>query len=72
MVSFIHCGVRKEFTGFQSGNKLAVARTTERRWLAISIWVHSDSLIKNLTPLEDEAEIPLLDFPMHAKSQKIH
>ena len=41
-----------------------------RRWLAI--WVHSNSLIKNLTPLEDGAEIRLLSFPMYANSQKIH
>ena len=31
-----------------------------RRWLAIS--VHSNSLIKNLTPLEDDAEICWLNF----------
>ena len=31
-----------------------------RRWLAI--WVHSDSLIKNLTPFEDEAEVRWLNF----------
>ena len=47
--------VRKKFTGFQIGNNLADARTAGRRWLAI--WVHSDSLIKNLTPFEDEAEV---------------
>ena len=41
-----------------------------RRWLAI--WVHSNSLIKNLTPLEDGAEICLLNFPMYANSQTIH
>ena len=40
-----------------------------RRWLAI--WVHSNSLIKNLTPFEDYAEIRFLDFLMHANSQKI-
>ena len=63
--------VRTEFTGFQSGNNLADARTAGRRWLAI--WVHSDSLIKNLTPLENNAEIRLLNFPMYANnSQKIH
>ena len=33
-----------------------------RRWLAI--WVHSNSLIKNLTPFEDDAEIILLNFLM--------
>ena len=31
-----------------------------RSWLAI--WVHSSSLIKNLTPLEDDAKIRLLNF----------
>ena len=39
-----------------------------KRWLAI--WVHSNSLIKNLTPFEDDAEIRLLNF-MYANSQKI-
>ena len=47
-----------------------------RRWLAI--WVHSNSLIKNLTPFEDDTEIRLLDFlysilftRLYANSQKI-
>ena len=40
-----------------------------RRWLAR--WVHSDSLIKNLTPFEDDAEICLLNFLMYPDSQKI-
>ena len=31
-----------------------------RRWLAIC--VHSNSLIKNLTPFEDDAEIRLSNF----------
>ena len=35
-----------------------------RRWLAI--WVHSNSLIKNLTPFEDDAEIRLLNFLMQS------
>ena len=35
-----------------------------RRWLAI--WVHSNSLIKNLTPFEDDAGIPLLNFLMQS------
>ena len=56
--------VRKKFTGFQIGNNLADARTAGRRWLAI--WVHSDSLIKNLTPFEDSAEIRLLNFLMQS------
>ena len=48
----------------KSGNKLADARTVGRRWLAI--WAHSNSLIKNLTPLEDDVGIRLLNFPMYA------
>ena len=56
--------VRKEFTGFQSGNKLADAKTVGRRWPAI--WMHSNSLIENLIPLEDDAGIRLLSFPMYA------
>ena len=43
---------------------LADAGTLGRRWLAI--WVHSHSLIKNLTPLENGAGIRLLNFPMYA------
>ena len=31
-----------------------------RRWLAV--WMHNNSLIKNLTPFEDEAGIRLLNF----------
>ena len=48
----------------KSGNKLADARTVGRRWLAI--WAHSNSLIKNLTPLEDDVGIRLLNFPTYA------
>ena len=40
-----------------------------RRWLAI--WVHSNSLIKDLTPFENDAEICLFNFLMYANSQKI-
>ena len=39
--------------------------------VANNIWVHSNSLIKNLTPFKDDAEIRLLDFLMYANSQKI-
>ena len=56
--------VKKEFTGFQSGNKLADAKTVGRRWPAIL--VHSNSLIENLTPLQDDAGIRLLNFSMYA------
>ena len=30
----------------------------------LAIWVHSDSLIKNLNPFGDYPEIPLLNFLM--------
>ena len=33
-----------------------------RRWLAV--WVHSNSIIKNVTPFKDGAEIRFLDFLM--------
>ena len=58
--------VRKKFTGFQVATSQLMLG---RRWLAI--WVHSNSLIKNLTPFEDDAEIRLLNFLMYANSQKI-
>ena len=48
--------LRKELTGFQVG-------TSQRKsWLAILVC--SNSLIKNLTPFEDDAEIRLLNFLM--------
>ena len=48
--------LRKELTGFQVG-------TSQRKsWLAIL--VRSNSLIKNLTPFEDDAEIRLLNYLM--------
>ena len=57
MISFIHCGNEKRVYRFPRGNKIL-----GRRWLAT--WVHSNSLIKNLTPFEDDAEICLLNFLM--------
>ena len=36
---------------FPSGNKLADARKE------VAIWVHSNSLIKNLIPFQDDAKI---------------
>ena len=57
MISFIHCGNEKRVYRFPRGNKIL-----GRRWLAT--WVHSNSLIKNLTPFEDDAEIGLLNFLM--------
>ena len=53
--------VRKKFTGFQVATSQLMLG---RRWLAI--WVHSNSLIKNLTPLEDDVGIRLLNFPTYA------
>ena len=46
--------VRKELPGFQLATSSLILGN---RWLAI--WVHSNSLIKNLTPFEDDAEISL-------------
>ena len=48
MISFIHCGSEKRVYMFPSGNKSANARKDV---------VHSNSLIRNLTPFEDDAEI---------------
>ena len=53
--------VRKEFTCFHVATSQLMLG---RRWLAI--WVHSNSLIKNLTPFEDDAEIRLLNFLMQS------
>ena len=68
MISFIHCGSEKI-------KSLHVFRWQQvadgRKEVAIAIWVHSNSLIKNLTPFEDDAEIRLLNFLMYANSQKI-
>ena len=57
--------VRKEFTCFQVATSQLMLG---RRWLAI--WVHSNSLIKNLTPFEDDAEIRLLNFLMWSICQQ--
>ena len=51
MISFIHCGSEKRVYMFPSGNKLADARKE------VAIWVHSNSLIKNLIPFQDDAKI---------------
>ena len=58
--------VGKQFTCFQVATSQLMLG---RRWQAIL--VHSNSLIKNLTPFEDDAEIRLLNFLMYANSQKI-
>ena len=51
MISFIHCRSEKRVYMFPSGNKLADARKE------VAIWVHSNSLIKNLIPFQDDAKI---------------
>ena len=53
--------VGKEFTCFQVATSQLMLG---RRWLAI--WVYSNSLIKNLTAFEDDAEIRLLYFLMQS------
>ena len=50
--------VRKELRYFQ----------VARRWLAI--WVPSNSLIKNLTPFEDDAEIRWLNFLVYLQTSR--
>ena len=50
MISFIHCGSEKRVYRFP------------RNWLAI--WVRNNSLIKKLSPFEDDTEIRLLNFLM--------
>ena len=47
-------------TGFQE----ATSQLMLEKEVASYIWVHSYSLMKNLTPFEDDAEIPLLNFLM--------
>ena len=60
MISFIHSGNEKfTDTGF-----LATTSWLMLEKVASYIWAHSKSLIKNLTPFEDDAEIRLLNFLM--------
>ena len=52
--------VRKELQKQRpSGDQLADAREVDSY-----IWVHSNSLIRNLTPFKDDAVIGLLNFLM--------
>ena len=53
--------VRKEFTGFQMATSQLMLGRRRR-----VMWVHSNSLIKNSTPFEDDAEILLLNFLMQS------
>ena len=61
MISFIHSGSEKfTDTGFLATSQLMLEE------VASYIWAHSNSLIKNLTPFEDDAEIRLLNFLMQS------
>ena len=61
MISFIHSGSEKfTDTGFLATSQLMLEE------VASYIWAHSNSLIKNLTPFEDDAEIRLLNILMQS------
>ena len=61
MISFIHCESEKfTDTAFLATSQLMLEE------VASYIWAHSNSLIKNLTPFEDDAEIRLLNFLMQS------
>ena len=63
MISFIHCGSEKRVYKYRfPGNQLN--QLVLEKEVASYIWVHSNSLIKNLIPFEDDAEICLLNFLM--------
>ena len=56
MISFTHPGSEKYTdTGFLATIQLMLEE------VASYIWAHSNSLIKNVTPFEDDAEICLLN-----------
>ena len=56
MISFIHSESEKcTDTGFLATIQLILEE------MASYIWAHSNSLIKNVTPFEDDAEICLLN-----------
>ena len=57
MISSIHCGSEKRVHRFPSGKKLADAKEGGDQLY---------SLIENLTPFEDDAEIRLLNFLMQS------
>ena len=61
MISFIHSGSEKfTDTGFLETSQLMLEE------VASYIWTHSNSLLKNLTPFEDDAEIRLLNVLMQS------
>ena len=62
MISFIHCGNEKfTDTGF-----LAISSQLMLEEVASYMWAHSNSLIKNLSPFEDGAEIRVRNFLMQS------
>ena len=61
MISFIHSGSEK----FTDTDLLATSQLMLEE-VASYIWAHSNSLIKNLTPFEDDAEIRLLNVLMQS------
>ena len=61
MISFIHSGSEK----FTDTDLLATSQLVLEE-VASYIWAHSNSLIKNLTPFEDDAEIRLLNVLMQS------
>ena len=61
MISFIHSGSEK----FTDTDLLATSQLMLEE-VASYMWAHSNSLIKNLTPFEDDAEIRLLNVLMQS------
>ena len=61
MISFIHC----ENETFTDTSFLATSQLMLEEVVSY-IWGHSNSLIKNLTPFEDGAEIRLPNFLMQS------
>ena len=67
MISFIHSGIEKfTDTGFLTISQLMLGEVA-----SYNIWAHSSSLIKNLTPFQDDAEIRLLNVLMQSISKQL-
>ena len=65
MISFIHSGSEKfTGTGFLATSQLMLEE--EASYIYICIWAHSNTLIKNLTPFENDAEICLVNVLMQS------
>ena len=62
MISFIHSGSEK----FRDIGFLAISQLMPEEVASYNIWTHSNSLIKNVTPFEDDAEIRLLNVLMQS------